>query len=45
MLHRICTNPSKQKFDILYEDLMETDDTIRAWLKVEPKEKWDCRMI
>jgi hypothetical protein len=40
MLHRIFTNPSKQEFDILYEDLVETDDTIRAWLKVEPKEKW-----
>ena len=37
MLYRICTNPSKQEFDILYEDLMENDDAIRAWLKIEPK--------
>jgi hypothetical protein len=39
MLHRIFTNPSKQEFDILYKDLMENDNVIRAWLKVEPKKK------
>lgn len=37
MLHGICTNLSKQEFDILYEDLVEIDDAIRAWIKVEPK--------
>ena len=39
MLHRICTNPSKLLFDILYEELVVTDDVIRAWLDAEPKKK------
>ena len=39
MLHKICTNPSKHEFDILYENLMETNNVIKAWLEVEPKEK------
>jgi len=39
ILYRMCTNPSKQEFDILYEVLVETNDAIRAWLKAEPKEK------
>jgi len=30
----MCTNLSKQEFDILYDDLVETDDAIRAWLEV-----------
>jgi hypothetical protein len=30
MLHRMCTNPSKQEFDILYKELVETDDAMRA---------------
>jgi hypothetical protein len=33
----MCTNHSKQEFDILYEDLVEIDDAIRARLEVEPK--------
>jgi hypothetical protein len=37
MLYKMCTNPSKHEFDILYEDLVETNDAIRAWLEVEPK--------
>lgn len=35
----MCTNPSKEEFDILCKDLVETDDTIKAWLEVEPKKK------
>jgi len=30
----MCTNISKQEFDILYDDLVETDDAIKAWLEV-----------
>jgi hypothetical protein len=30
----MCTNISKQEFDILYDDLVEIDDAIRAWLEV-----------
>ena len=30
----MCTNLSKQEFDILFDDLVETDDAIRAWLEV-----------
>jgi hypothetical protein len=30
MLHRMCVNPSKHKFDILYEELVDTNDAIRA---------------
>jgi len=37
MLHKMCTNPSKQEFDNLYENLVEIDDVIKAWLEVEPK--------
>jgi hypothetical protein len=40
MLYRMCVNPSKHEFDILYEELMDTYDAIRAWLDAEPKEKW-----
>jgi len=39
MLHKMCKNPFKQEFDILYEDLVETDDAIKIWLEVEPKQK------
>lgn len=45
MLHKICTNPSKHEFDILYENLMETDDVIKAWLKVELKKNKHYHMI
>jgi hypothetical protein len=38
-LHRICTNPFKLLFDILYEELVVTDDTIKAWLDAELKKK------
>jgi hypothetical protein len=41
----MCTNPSKQEFGILYEDLVEIDDVIRAWLKVKPKKNKHCHMI
>jgi hypothetical protein len=44
-LHRICANPSKHEFDILYDDLVETNDAIKAWLEVEPKEKRRYHMI
>ena len=30
----MCTNLSKQEFDILFDDLVETNDAIRAWLEV-----------
>jgi len=40
MLYRMCVNPSKYKFDILYEELVDTNDAIRAWLDVETKKKW-----
>ena len=30
----MCTNLSKQEFDILFDDLVETDDAIKAWLEV-----------
>jgi hypothetical protein len=36
----MCTNPSKHKLNILYEELVKTDDAIRVWLNIEPKEKW-----
>lgn len=39
MLHKKCVRPSKQEFDILYEKLVKTNDAIRVWLDVEPKEK------
>jgi hypothetical protein len=32
-------DPSKWEFDILYDDLIETDSVIRAWLKVEFRKK------
>uniref|UniRef100_A0A6N2NLM6 Uncharacterized protein n=1 Tax=Salix viminalis TaxID=40686 RepID=A0A6N2NLM6_SALVM len=34
-LHEISL---KQELDILYEDLVETNDMTKAWLKVEPKD-------
>ena len=45
MLHKICTNPSKHEFDILYENLMETNNVIKAWLEVEPKKNKYYHMI
>ena len=39
ILNKICTNPSKQEFDILYKLLIETNDAIKAWLKVKLKKK------
>ena len=39
MLLRMRVNPSKQEFDILYKELVETNDAIRALLNAEPKEK------
>ncbi|KAF9662276.1 hypothetical protein SADUNF_Sadunf18G0036200 [Salix dunnii] len=35
---KMCTDPFKQELDILYEDLVETNDITKAWLKVEPKD-------
>jgi hypothetical protein len=34
LLYTMCTNHSKQELDILYEDLVEIDDAIRARLEV-----------
>ena len=45
MLHKMCTNPSKQEFNILYENLMEIDDVIKAWLEVELKKNRHYHMI
>jgi hypothetical protein len=36
----MCTNPSKHELNILHEELVKTDDAIRVWLNIEPKEKW-----
>lgn len=35
----MCTNPPKEEFDILCQDLVQIDDMIKAWLEVESKEK------
>jgi len=45
MLHKMCINPSKQDFDILYEELIEIDDAIKVWLEVEPKKNGHYLMI
>jgi len=45
MLHKMCTNPSKQEFDILYENLVEIHEVIKAWLKVELKKNKHYHMI
>lgn len=45
MLHKMCTNPSKQEFNILYENLVEIDDVIKAWLEVELKKNKHYHMI
>jgi len=34
-----------KEFDILYNDMVETDDAIRAWLEVKQKKKGHSYMI
>ena len=38
MLHRMCQEPTKHEFNILYNDMIETNNTIKEWLKVGSKD-------
>ncbi|KAF9665609.1 hypothetical protein SADUNF_Sadunf16G0140800 [Salix dunnii] len=45
ILYMMCANPFKQEFDILYKNLIATDDIIRVWLEIQYKKNKHYHMI